>query len=678
MVCGDDDALRARLSHLVGALEPSEVLVVSDDASLPPPGVGTSGMRALARVLGRGFDAVVVDLRAVVDADALGRAEGLVRGGGALVLVLPSSPRGDPSLAVHPFAPSDVGTRFAARLTRALASSEADDVVRAPSTPLRVAERAALGTAEQAALVRELGDALGATVPVMFSLVADRGRGKSAALGLALTRALEHGPLRIAAAAASAEGLGEVLRFAPAAALTVLEPMALAAADVGAFDVIVIDEAAQLAVPLLVRIAERHRSARIAFATTCRGYEGTGRGYVLRFVEWARSSGRPLYERTLTAPIRFAAGDPLERFVRRLLLLDAEPAPVEGSARASSDGAALESAALAPLARIGLLHEQVSQDRLAEDEMLLRGAFGLLVHAHYRTTPGDLARLLDAPNLALHVLREEGRVVGSSLVAREGGFSLAHAEALARGQARIRGHALSDTLITHCQRPDAGVLSMLRSVRIATHPELRRRGLARQLVESIHAAHTVDLFGTVFGATPDLVRFRRRLGYELCRVGISRGARSGEPSVVMIRPVSAASQALVRDLRDELARELPIQLELLAVDGELELTAELAQALSLDLPEPRPLSAAETLTRVRRYVASAQPSSAAPSALMAFAEQHRSALGRLRPSERDVIEARLLARLDWATVAQRAGLSSAAAATRALRPAMAALIKRVE
>jgi tRNA(Met) cytidine acetyltransferase len=628
---------------LLAGLDPADVLVASDAPSPPLRGIARIAVRRLDRALGRGLDAVVLDLRGRIDADAIGRAEGLVRAGGALVLLLPGAAPGDPTLAIAPFSVADVGTRFFDRLRREIDRTDA----RWPVAPLRPAERAETGTAEQAALVGELGSALASRSGALVSIVADRGRGKSTALGLGIARALDAGPLRIAVAAAD-DG-GEVFRWAPAGVERA--PATELPSRGGAFYAIVIDEAAQLPVPLLVRIVEAHAEATIAMATTARGYEGTGRGYVLRFLAWARASGRPLVERTLIEPIRFAAGDPLERFVHRLLLLDAEPGPpIDGPA----------------------VHEVASPDRLAADETLLRETFGLLVHAHYRTSPSDLVRMLDAPNLRVHVLRAGGHVVAASLVAREGRLPPETCEAMARGDLRIRGQALADTLVTHAQRPHAGSLDLLRSVRIATHPELRSRGLGRQLVEAIHAAEPADAHGTVFGATADLVRFRRSLGYEPVRLGVSRGARSGEPSVVMLRPSSAAALDLVRSLRDDLARDLPDQLRLFAAEGGL--PAELVAALQNGLPRPAELPEDEIELRVRRYVEGAQPSSAALHSLCRYVDAHPQALAALAHADRALLVARLLERRGWHECAVAAGLPSPGAAMRALRPAVARLL----
>src|SRR5690606_2622683 len=121
------------------------------------------------------------------------------------------------------------------------------------------------------------------------------------------------------------------------------------------------------------------------------GYEGTGRGFVLRFLAWQKSEPRPSAIHTLSAPVRFDAGDPLERLVFDALALDAEPASLAG----------VDLDAARP--------EALDRDALASDEALLREVFGLLVHAHYRTTPSDLERMLDAPNLRVHVMRAGGR-----------------------------------------------------------------------------------------------------------------------------------------------------------------------------------------------------------------------------------------------------------------------------
>lgn len=651
MLRGTPEETRRDALALCAALDPREVLWVG--AGEVP--FQTSTAAGVRRLLGGAFDAVVLDVHAGLDADVLGQAQGFVRGGGALVLRWPDAPplAGRERLAAYPYSPEDVGVRFFRRVERWLAPLS-------NTAPLKAADRADRGTDEQAAVVARLTASLSSRSPSVSVLLSDRGRGKSSALGLAI--AALPADVRVVVSAAREEAVSELFRFATGrpgvtetARLRFMAPAALLDAEA---DVIVVDEAAQIPVPLLRAIERAHPEARLAFATTAHGYEGTGRGFVLRFVEELRERARPLDELRLRAPIRWADDDPLERALFGALALDAEPAT--GVEEATLD--AVEAVTL-------------DRDALAADETQLRDFFGLLVHAHYRTTPSDLQRILDAPNLALHALRFRGRVVAATLVAKEGSLPLSRCEAIARGEARIRGHALPDTLISHAGRVRAGTLPMIRSVRIATHPALRRRGLATRLIEHVHATHAAEdapaLFGTLFGVTRELLRFRRSVGYQLVRVGSSRGARTGEPSAVMIRPVTPEAKALVEGLREDLARDWPLQRALLDGAGDLRLDPALHDALALDLPEPRPATRDQLVETARAYLFGPRPYESAASAITALVEAHAGELPAMAPADAALVRARVLERRPWPESAVEGGHASVPSAMRALRRALA-------
>jgi tRNA(Met) cytidine acetyltransferase len=610
---------------------------------LPPSGWETLSARALDRVLGRSLDVVVLSLHEGLDPDALARAEGLVRGGGILALRMPPAGALPPSaaLAVPPFAPTDVTTRLAARFERALTSPPSADGAHAAGP-------------SQATVVAALVDALGGSSPVLEVLLADRGRGKSSALGLAAASLVARGA-RVRVSGPSREAAHEVFRFAHAEGATLLFVDATALARGVDADVLLIDEAAQLPVPLLARIVRAHPHARIALATTCRGYEGTGRGFVLRFLAWARTEARACRVHELVAPIRWDAGDPVEALVMHALALDAEPAAL-------------------PRDRDTVVHARLDRAVLAKDDALLGETFGLLAHAHYRTTPGDLHRMLDAPNLDVHVLREGGHVVAASLVAREGGLTRAEADALLAGAQRIRGHALADTLVVHAAHPGAGTMRMVRSVRLAVHPDRRGEGLARTLVEAVHASHEADLFGTVFGATAELVAMRRALGYEVVRVGHARGSRSGEPSVVMVRPASEAARALVASLRASLGQNLEAQLALLEADEGVPLAPALSLALGAGLTSA-PWTEAALRAVLTRYADSAQPFDAIVAAVAAWLRSAPSVLDGLPARAQTLLRGRALAHRGWAPLAAEAGYGSVAEAMRAMRPAVRAALE---
>lgn len=657
---GDQKETASAAQTILGAIPTDFVLWIGSE-SADHRSIAPSEVR---KRLGQAFDAVVLDLHQGLDADVLGQCAGMVWGGGRLILRMPHEgtiPREHlDGLAVYPYHPGDVGTRMWERLEHSLAATDAT----APAVLIAPASHLVHAEDQQAAVVARLCDAMVDDTPSLWALTADRGRGKSSALGLALREAIGKRPIRVAVCAANPQGAAEIFRFAlgfptpPAnGPIRYVTPRDLVQ-DPKEWDVIVIDEAAQLPVPLLMAMTRKHRRARIAFSTTARGYEGTGRGFVLRFLAWAQSEGRPLVQLSLSQPIRWEVGDPLESFVDSVLALDAEPADLSGLAVQAD----------LPL---HVQHVVLDRDDLAHRESLLRDFFGLLVHAHYRTTPADLVRILDAPNLLLHALLFQGRVVAASVVAREGGLPIARCERLARGEGRIRGHALADTLISHAGYTESGTLSMIRSVRIAVHPALRRRKLAALLVDHIHRTHRdVDLFGTLFGATADLISFRRSLGYELVRLGASFGSRTGEPAAVMLRPVSDHAHRLLTKLRLDLARNLPLQLELLRSDGEACLCDDVVQSAKQGLPIPTPLDASERDDLVRRYLFGPQPLDAVVLAVSDFVKSHRESLLALSPEQKALIESRVLQCHGWERCATEAKLPSVPAAMRALRPAL--------
>ncbi len=623
---GTEPDTRQQATTLLAGVDPAAVLWVGPGDVAPGRGRG---------LLGRTQDAVVLSLHDGLSADVLAQCAGFIRGGGALILRVPPSPVPATGLAVEPAVPGDVTDRLWRRILSRFPPLPDPAPVRVPppDTP---------GSADQAGAVAAIGQRLRDGAPALISLTADRGRGKSAALGLVAAGLGRP----VVVSADHPDAAAEVFHFAAPARPRFVPPAALLAG--GESGVILIDEAARLAVPLLDAIVRANPEAAIVFATTLRGYEGTGRGFELRFLADLERYGRPVLHTRLRTPIRWSPDDPLEGRILEALALDAEPAS-------------------------GVVGEEpvpvvLDRDRLAADPVLLRDLFGLLIHAHYRTTPEDLHRILDAPNLTLHAMLAGGRVVAACVVAAEGGLSAARCRQVAAGQGRIRGHALPDTLMSHAGQPDAGRLTMIRSVRIATHPEHRRRGLARRLVAAVHDHHRPDLFGTLFGATPEIIQFRRELGYALVRVGAARGSRTGEPTAVMIRPVTPAAAALVAALSADLAVELPGLVTLMAAEGPL--SPALVAAFSAALPPAGEPDPARLAARVHSYLSGPCHFEAAAFALRQAVLS--ADLAVLPERERALVVGRVVERRSWAAVA--AG-ESVPATQKALRRALRRLLE---
>lgn len=536
--------------------------------------------RQAGELLGRGVDCAVVDMHDATDLSALCVAAGAVRAGGLLAVVAPELPRwGGPEdglaqrLAPPPFQPFQVGRRTVDRLVdgledtgRRLAGGCRLWRVAAPDPPagfpatrppppppppghrFSAATYAACRTADQRRAVEGL-EALapdresGRMGSAAVVLTADRGRGKSAALGLAASELLSAGA-RVAVTGPGRGATAEVRDrcLAQGAALAHVDPDT--AGDLS-LDVLLVDEAAALSVPVLRRLADA--APALAFATTVRGYEGTGQGFAVRFRGDLERRRGALVEVELEEPIRWASGDPVERWVRRALLLDAEPAPVDAVRVAASDPASVEIRPLRP------------RD-LLDDEGRLGELFGLLVHAHYRTVPEDLARMIDGPNISVVLAEHDSTVVGALLLAREGGLDPATCEGLLRGAFRLRGNMLPETLTCHLAEPDGARLRAMRVLRLAVHPELRGHGVGRRLLDAgatLARDEGIDYLGAGFAATPGLMGFWSRCGYGPVRMAVTRSAVSGEHSAVVLGSLTRDGGALVQRLSRAFLRRFP-------------------------------------------------------------------------------------------------------------------------
>ncbi|PHQ39749.1 tRNA cytosine(34) acetyltransferase TmcA [Halorubrum persicum] len=554
--------------------------------------------RGADELLGRTREVVVLDCHEQFVPNAVGRCVGAVDGGGLLVLLTPGldawpaiRDRFDDSLAVPPYEIDDVTGRFRDRFVDtlrshpgiAIASLGADgpggdaierdgrtgprnDAIgassqRAPAERPAAPPNAAFPTAAYEACLT--GDQVRA-VRAFESLAtpgnavvaeADRGRGKSSAAGIAAgALALAGADVLVTAPAfrnaaevfERAEELfercerdenepapgGDAHRLDATGGGRVRYRTPAEAADLPDDpDAVIVDEAAALPVRLLERFLD---APAVAFCTTVHGYEGAGRGFSIRFRERLRESRFAVRDVRLDEPIRYARSDPVEAWASRALLLDARPAVDEAVAGAALDGATYRT--LAP-------------DDLLADEALLREAFGLLVAAHYRTEPNDLARLLDAPNLAARALVADGRVVAVALLAREGGLDAETRRRMYEGE-RVRGNMVPDVLTSQLRDEAAAEPRGLRTLRIATHHALRGEGFGARLLDEVHGefgtdgseSDGVDYFSVGYGATPRLLRFWRRAGYRTVHLSTSRNDASGEHSAIMVRPVTAPGE----------------------------------------------------------------------------------------------------------------------------------------
>ncbi|MEO5342594.1 MAG: GNAT family N-acetyltransferase [Gammaproteobacteria bacterium SHHR-1] len=541
--------------------------------------------------LGQELDLLVFDAHSGLDPDALAAGCGCLRGGGLLLLLLPASLSDgsvpDPYLQRISDHPQGFRHHFMQRLERMLRQQPgfrwfaADtDLPQWQAPPRPLADQPLCLTPDQRQALEPLRrTALGrARRPLV--LVADRGRGKSSLLGLAAAGLLQQGLARIRVTAPRVDMVETLFAQAEQAlpgarrrgwrldiaggSLVFVAPDALLRCQPDA-DLLLVDEAAAIPGPLLETLLERYN--RMVFATTVQGYEGTGRGFVLRFAQRLDRLAPGWRQCHLRQPVRWALDDPLEGFLYQALLLDAE-ASLSPGASLSSGGRVRQQADPSiihtqPLAQQGLSCRRVDGERLSQDEGLLRQVHGLLLAAHYQTRPSDLRRLLDDPELACWLLDGPDPDQGPLAVLlclREGGLDKTLACAVSRGERRLRGHLLPQGLALHSGRAEAAQLRYGRIMRIAVHPQRQRQGLGsallRQLIEHCRQ-QGLDCIGASFGASPQLLPFWYAAGLVPVRLGVRRDAASGQHSALMLQGLSAAGQALQGKLQGRFDEQLP-------------------------------------------------------------------------------------------------------------------------
>ena len=488
---------------------------------------------ALQTLLGREFRHAVFDARHGFDAAAFAALSGTLKAGSWLVLLLPvweeweNQPDAD-SLRWSD-CPDPIATpHFVQHLKRVL-TADNDAILWRQNQPFSLAHftprtdwHPATGAPqpEQQQLLQQL-----LTMPPgVAAVTAARGRGKSALAGQLISRIAGSAIVTAPAKAATdvlAQFAGEKFRF--------IAPDALLASDEQA-DWLVVDEAAAIPAPLLHQLVSRF--PRTLLTTTVQGYEGTGRGFLLKFC--ARFPHLHRFE--LQQPIRWAQGCPLEKMVSEALVFDDE------NFTHTPQGNIVISAFEQTLWR-------------SDPETPLK-VYQLLSGAHYRTSPLDLRRMMDAPGQHFLQAAGENEIAGALWLVDEGGLSQQLSQAVWAGFRRPRGNLVAQSLAAHGNNPLAATLRGRRVSRIAVHPARQREGTGRQLIAgALQYTHDLDYLSVSFGYTGELWRFWQRCGFVLVRMGNHREASSGCYTAMALLPMSDAGKQLAEREHYRLRRD---------------------------------------------------------------------------------------------------------------------------
>ena len=574
----------------------------SDIRAIPP--------HATAQLLGSDSDCLVIDAFSGLAPDMLGMASGTLRGGALLLLLTPPFDQwpayDDPDYqrysALRPNAYKMSGhflqravSMFTDAEQASLASDKPwlsilkqDDIVNSSLvhdvdkkekrlvTPSVAASKvsACFDPSSEQLSVIDAVKKLSEQSTGLVLLNADRGRGKSVALGLAVKDLLTQSPLRICVvaslrsqvdnlfAATENEAGNANLTFMAVdqlitdAAVFQENVKAVTAKDnqQGSIhsketicDLLVVDEAAAIPLPILYQLV--NIAPRIVFSSTLHGYEGSGRGFSLRFKDYLLAQDKPLQMLSLIEPIRWASGDPLETFFNQLLILNAD-SRIDDELNIEPSSTHIRS---------------VSHVELLASEALLRSVFSLLVDAHYQTRPSDLRQLLDVPYLHLWIAEcsTTKKVVGVLLAYEEGGFANSHDELLnqiVNGKRRPQGNLLSQSLASQSANTQWCKVKSMRVTRIAVAESYRRQGVASDLLKSLEAfalTQGCDYWGSSFGLDSRLLPFWQSHEALPVQLGLHSDKASGLRNLMVVKPLTEAFTALSYMIHRQLLMDLP-------------------------------------------------------------------------------------------------------------------------
>jgi len=500
--------------------------------------------------LGKEKRVVIFDANNDFVPDSFAAISGIIVGGGLFFLLLPEAASWD-TVYSSPFGNRLIqSVRKHADLVVIDQHSTEFDVVSNTVTASSVPKYdAPFLTLDQQKAVESIEHELDKKLGVPIVLVSDRGRGKSAALGLTIARLLKSGVTNIAVTAPRLlatdiifKHIEDTLLHAVVtrgcvkygdAEVNFYSPDHLLQENVKA-DILFVDEAAAIPVPILSSFLTLY--PQCIFATTVHGYEGTGRGFSLRFYRELDKRYKSWLKLQMKTPIRWAENDPLETWMFGLLCLDVEIININRPEKFNNND---------------IEYYLLDKNELADNKRL-KEVFSLLVIAHYRTRPKDLKNLLDDDDISVYIGIYHDQVIAIALVIHEGSFSVELSSEVYQGKRRPLGHLLAQTLTYHCGIEKAATLDYARIMRIAVHPELQHKGIGTGLIEFIvrtEKTQGCDAIGASFGLNPELLNFWRRLKFDVVRIGFTREQTSGEHAAIMLQEISSKGKEVKKIAR---------------------------------------------------------------------------------------------------------------------------------
>ena len=510
---GDDTWISQQCSHLLPVFSQNAIFQLGGESIGKP--LKSVGYNQGHFLLGQECRILICDLRSGFDANAFTAASGTVFGGG-IILIVKNSHTFNGSVAMQwlneAFLKLNVISQGSplpslptAKPTPEILFEEQDDAVK---KILRVAD----GHRKRPLII-----------------TADRGRGKSSALGIAAAKLIRKKPRHIIVTAPSIATVQPVFEHAKHELVNIVEKkkslefgeavIEFVAPDdlltrLPNCDCLFVDEAAAIPISMLQKMVLHYN--RCVFSSTVHGYEGCGRGFSLKFKAWLEAVRPNSNSVHLNQPIRWSKNDPFEEWLFDSFLLNVEERPYVG-------------------ALSELTFCRISKQQLISQPHTLKSCFGLLVSAHYQTSPNDLLLLLSEESVHVYAAYSHNQCVGCILAVEEGQLGKDLVSDIQKGSRRPKGHLVPVLLSNHLGLSQAALQRSLRIMRIAVHPDLHSRGIGSEMLSKLFKLSEYEFYSSSFGATAELIRFWHHNGFTPVKLGSHKDQASGTYSVVMVR-----------------------------------------------------------------------------------------------------------------------------------------------
>ena len=422
-------------------------------------------------------------------------------------------------------------------------------------------------------------------------IIADRGRGKSAAIGLTICKLIlgsPNKPVRVIISSQTPnniqsffniisrffkdrniklslkkkENLIHGISFSNGSFIIYKSPT-LILKDIKS-EILIIDEAAAFPQDKLNEILNL-RVKRI-FISTIHGYEGTGRSFQYKIISEVKKRSEIQFEiHRLEIPIRYSVNDSVEKLLNQVFLLDTEcPKIISEISELNKQN-------------IDFTVYRNSGDFFNEINLQkLRDVMGILMYAHYRNQPNDLLLIADSNRHFLATLEytpknTKKQVLLALQLAKEGNIAREGINKVLEGE-YIQGELIPSLAIRQFSL-DFASQQGIRIVRIASHPDYIDRGLGRiAITRLLEEFKNYDWIGVSFGASLRLIKFWRKFGFSIIQIRPNRSKETGEWNVVFIKPLSESASKII----DQVSQEFIFQFIPLLNQSLFEMKPELA------------------------------------------------------------------------------------------------------